>query len=172
MNVKVEIQLTQAPTKRDEKEIFGIVESLTDDPQSIMMTFPTKKTLAIIVEFTIIKAQQIDVVDNIGRAFWMLEHYDDSIISFPKRKSHRSQRKEKEPYTAKQGQYLAFIYYYSKINGSAPAEVDFQRYFEVTPPTIHRMILQLEKRGLITRTPRESRSIQLLLSREELPDLE
>jgi hypothetical protein len=26
------------------------------------------------------------------------------------------------PFTAKQGQYLAFIYYYSKIHGTPPAE--------------------------------------------------
>jgi hypothetical protein len=28
------------------------------------------------------------------------------------------------PFTSKQGQYLAFIYYYSKIHGTAPAEAD------------------------------------------------
>jgi hypothetical protein len=31
--------------------------------------------------------------------------------------------------TAKQGQYLAFIYYYSKFHGIAPAEADFRRFF-------------------------------------------
>ena len=36
------------------------------------------------------------------------------------------------PFTGKQGQYLAFIYYYSKIHGMPPAEADFQRYFRVT----------------------------------------
>ena len=39
------------------------------------------------------------------------------------------------PFTAKQGQYLAFIYYDSKVHGMAPAEADFQRYFRVTPPS-------------------------------------
>ncbi|MEZ4737235.1 MAG: hypothetical protein R3E79_59905 [Caldilineaceae bacterium] len=34
----------------------------------------------------------------------------------------------------KQGQYLAFIYYYTKINGQPPAEADMQRYFRTTPP--------------------------------------
>jgi len=28
------------------------------------------------------------------------------------------------PFTGKQGQYLAFIYYYSKIHGTPPAEAD------------------------------------------------
>jgi hypothetical protein len=36
---------------------------------------------------------------------------------------------ELRPFTVKQGQYLAFIYYYSKIHGMPPAEADFQRYF-------------------------------------------
>jgi repressor LexA len=72
----------------------------------------------------------------------------------------------------KQGQYLAFIYYYTKIHGAAPAEADFRKYFRVTPPAVHQMILTLEAQGFIERTPGEARSIRLRLSRAELPDLE
>lgn len=75
-------------------------------------------------------------------------------------------------YTTKQGQYLAFIYYYTKVNGHPPAEVDMQRYFQVTPPSVHQMVLTLERQGLIERKPRAPRSIRLLLSRAELPDLD
>lgn len=77
----------------------------------------------------------------------------------------------KKAYTGKQGQYLAFIYYYSKIHGRPPAEAEMQQYFRVSPPSVHQMILTLETRGLIERTPRQARSIRLLISREELPDL-
>jgi repressor LexA len=75
-------------------------------------------------------------------------------------------------YTHKQGQYLAFIYYYTKIHGVAPAEGEIQRYFDVTPPSVHQMILTLERLGLITRTPGVARSVQLALPRAGLPDLE
>jgi DNA-binding MarR family transcriptional regulator len=75
-------------------------------------------------------------------------------------------------YTAKQGQYLAFVYYYTKIHRRAPAESEIQQYFEVTPPTVHDMILTLERRGLIARTAGVARSIRLLMTREELPDLQ
>jgi repressor LexA len=78
----------------------------------------------------------------------------------------------KKPLTEKQGQYLAFIHYYTKLNGRPPAEADMQRYFRVTPPSVHQMVLTLEAKGLIERTPGQGRSIRLLLSREELPDLE
>ncbi len=37
-------------------------------------------------------------------------------------------------YTARQGQYLAFIHAYWRLNGRAPAEADFQRFFRVSPP--------------------------------------
>lgn len=77
----------------------------------------------------------------------------------------------KNKYTPRQGQYLAFIYYYTKMNGQPPAEADIEKYFKVTPPTVHQMILTLEKRGLIKRIPRQPRTIQLILPREELPDL-
>ena len=78
---------------------------------------------------------------------------------------------EKIIYTEKQGQYLAFIFYYIKINRIPPAQIDFQRYFSVTPPTVHQMILQLEKKGLITRVPGKARSLSLSIPEELLPKL-
>jgi repressor LexA len=74
-------------------------------------------------------------------------------------------------YTEKQGQYLAFIYYYTKVNGRPPAQADIQRYFKVTPPTVHQMILTLDEKGLLGREPGKARAIRVLLPREELPDL-
>ena len=78
----------------------------------------------------------------------------------------------KKPFTSKQGQYLAFIFYYAKIHGSAPAESDMQNYFKVTPPSVHNMVLALAANGFIERIPGRARSIRLLIPREELPDLE
>lgn len=75
-------------------------------------------------------------------------------------------------YTYKQGQYLAFIHLYSKIHKCAPAELDIQQHFQVTPPSVHQMILTLEARGLISRVPWTARSIQVLVPKEELPDLD
>lgn len=75
-------------------------------------------------------------------------------------------------YTRTQGQYLAFIHYYTKIHGVAPAEADLQRYFQTSPPSIHQMIVSLEKRGFIVRVPGQARSIKLRLTRAQLPDLE
>jgi len=75
-------------------------------------------------------------------------------------------------YTRRQGQFLAFIYYYTKLNGRPPAEADMQRYFQVSPPSVHQMVVTLERRGFIARVPGQGRSIRLLLPREKLPDLE
>ena len=72
----------------------------------------------------------------------------------------------------KQGQYLAFIYYYTKLNGQAPAEADFQRYFRVSPPSVHNMIVKLDESGFISREHGQSRSIRLLVDREHIPDLD
>jgi Mn-dependent DtxR family transcriptional regulator len=75
-------------------------------------------------------------------------------------------------YTPRQGQFLAFLYYYTKLHGRPPSEADMQRYFRVSPPSVHDMVLTLERRGFIAREPGKPRSIQLLLPRAELPDLE
>ena len=74
-------------------------------------------------------------------------------------------------FTDKQGQYLAFIYNYSKMNRRPPAEADIQMYFRVAPPTVHQMILKLQEKGLISRTPGQARSIQVLVPLEVLPHL-
>ena len=76
------------------------------------------------------------------------------------------------PFTAKQGQYLAFIYDYTKIHGVPPAEADFRRFFRVTAPVVHQMIKTLHARGFIDREPGKVRTIRLRLTRAELPDLD
>ena len=74
-------------------------------------------------------------------------------------------------YTPRQGQYLAFIYYYTKIHGRSPSEADMQSFFRVSPPSVHQMVLSLERLGFIERIPGQARSLKLLLNREQLPDL-
>lgn len=80
--------------------------------------------------------------------------------------------KPRAKFTDLQGQYLAFIQTYTTLHGVAPSEADMQRYFRVTPPTVHRMVLALEQRGLLQRVPGRGRSIRLLLSPDEIPKLE
>jgi DNA-binding MarR family transcriptional regulator len=75
-------------------------------------------------------------------------------------------------FTENQGQYLAFIHTYTLLNRMPPAEADFQRFFEVTPPSVHQMILELERRGLISRVPRQPRTIKVMLPPEDLPPLQ
>ena len=74
-------------------------------------------------------------------------------------------------FTDTQGQYLAFIHAYALVNGRPPAEADMQRFFAVTPPSVHNMIKELERRGLITRVPRQPRSIAISVPEDELPRL-
>jgi hypothetical protein len=75
-------------------------------------------------------------------------------------------------FTVKQGQYLAFIYHYTKVHRQPPAEADLERYFRVSPPSIHEMIKTLQRNGLIEKIPGQARSIRLLVPPEQLPPLE
>jgi Mn-dependent DtxR family transcriptional regulator len=74
-------------------------------------------------------------------------------------------------FSEKQGQYLAFIYYYEKLNGRPPSEADMANYFRVSPPSVHDMVLRLEAGGFIARTPGKARSIRLLVPGAALPNL-
>ena len=74
-------------------------------------------------------------------------------------------------FTPKQGQYLAFIHLYTHLHRRPPAETDMQEYFRVSPPSVHQMVLALERAGFIRRQPRTPRSIKLLVDPKHLPDL-
>ena len=78
-------------------------------------------------------------------------------------KSGTARSPSAQGFTEKQGQYLAFIYTYSHIFRRPPAETDMQRHFQVSPPSVHQMIVTLERNGLIRRQPGVARSIQVLV---------
>src|SRR5208337_3124881 len=63
------------------------------------------------------------------------------------------------------------IHHYATLHGRPPAEAEMVQFFQVTPPTVHQMILTLERRGLITRAPDQARSIKTTLPPEKLPPL-
>lgn len=75
-------------------------------------------------------------------------------------------------WTERQGQYLAFIYDYTKVNRQPPAETDIARFFGLAPPSVHRMVVELVDRGLLAKTPGAARSLRVLVRRAELPELE
>jgi repressor LexA len=71
-------------------------------------------------------------------------------------------------FTEKPGQYLAFIYYYTKSHRRPPAEADMQRYFGTSAPSVHNIVVKLRDRGFTTRTPGSARSIQILVAPDEI----
>ena len=82
-----------------------------------------------------------------------------------------SLRSTEPNFTPKQGQYLAFMYAYTHVLGRPPAEADLQRHFGVSPPSVHQMVLTLERARLIRRKPGVARSIDVLVAPEFLPIL-
>ena len=53
-----------------------------------------------------------------------------------------------------------------------PAETDMQRHFQVSPPSVHQMVVTLERNGLIRRQPGIPRSIEILVAPEQIPILD
>jgi DNA-binding MarR family transcriptional regulator len=88
------------------------------------------------------------------------------------RKSGAARSLSARRFTEKQGQYLAFIYTYSHMFRRPPAETDMQRHFQVSPPSVHQMVVTLERNGLIRRQPGVPRSIQILVALEDIPILD
>ena len=72
-------------------------------------------------------------------------------------------------FTPKQGQYLAFIHWYTRVHRVAPAEADLQAYFATSPSAVHQMILTLKRQGLIAHDSGRARSIRVLVPFDDLP---
>jgi DNA-binding MarR family transcriptional regulator len=75
-------------------------------------------------------------------------------------------------FTHRQGQYLAYFYFYRKLHRIGPAQADLARFFRVAPPTVHQMITTLKKLGLAVDEPGAPRSIRVAIPKEEIPELE
>lgn len=75
-------------------------------------------------------------------------------------------------FTHRQGQFLAFIYWYTKLHRQSPAELDMVIYFGVMPPSVHSMVVKLHQLGLITRQAGKPRTIRVAIPKEEIPELE
>ncbi len=75
-------------------------------------------------------------------------------------------------FTHRQGQFLAFIYWYTKLHRQSPAELDMVIYFGLTPPSVHSMVVKLHQLGLITRQPGQARTVRVTIPKGEIPELE
>src|SRR6202047_3118831 len=88
------------------------------------------------------------------------------------RKSGAARSLRAQSFTEKQAQHLPFISPYPHFSRPPPAETDMQRHFQVSPPSVHQMIVTLERNGLIRRQPGIARSIQVLVAPKHLTILD
>ena len=72
-------------------------------------------------------------------------------------------------FTPKHARYLTYIHLYTRLHRRA--EIDMPEYVRVRPPSVHQMVLTLERAGFIKRQPRTPRSIELLADPMLLPEL-
>jgi hypothetical protein len=86
----------------------------------------------------------------------------------------KSSKPSSDAPTRQQGQFLAFIREYMMRNhaGVAPTHAAFQKFFNLTPPSVNSMLIRLEQRGFIKRIPGQARAIQLVISPDCIPNLE
>lgn len=77
--------------------------------------------------------------------------------------------KSDNKWTVRQGQFLAFIFYYTKVNKRPPAEADIQTYFNISSASTHQMVKMLVDKNLLQKIPRQSRSMRILVNEDKLP---
>ena len=92
MHVCVEVHLSVRPTEKHREQARSAASYLTDNDESVRISFPRRTPKRVLAEVTIPKARQIDVVDRIAKAFWDVDDYGTCTIWFPKpeRKKRRT----------------------------------------------------------------------------------
>ena len=175
MNVRVKIVMASEFNPTDVDEMFTAAKALTNDADNIHVYETRGNDVSIWAEFIVDDVPQGKIVDRIRQVFeFNMSNFGDISITFPENitEAAKPTKKSNSRITKKQGQYLSFIYFYTKVNKIPPAESDFQKYFNVSPPSIHHMIIKLEEKGFISRVRNTPRSIKLLVNRAEIPDLD
>jgi hypothetical protein len=89
----------------------------------------------------------------------------------PSRRPDRRPEKKERRFTHRQGQFLAYIHLYRRRHGRGPAESNMVRFFGVTPPSVHGMLVRLEELGLVARQPGVARSVCVVIPEGEIPEL-
>ena len=76
--------------------------------------------------------------------------------------------------TPQQGQFLAYIrdYMLRNLHALAPTHAEFQKFFNLTPPSVNSMLKRLDERGFIRRIPGKARAIELTIDPELIPILD
>jgi hypothetical protein len=90
----------------------------------------------------------------------------------PRARAGSRKRAPKPAFTRRQGQFLAFIHQYHRLHRRGPAELDLVKFFGLTPPSVHGMLVRLEELGLVTREPGVARSVRVAVPEEDIPSLE
>ncbi len=96
MNVSVNIVLGVPALEKHRRQMRQVARMLTNAASSVRVFQFAEEPRWLGVSFTIPNARQVGVVDRIGRAFWMIEDYQDMSIGFgPERR--RTKRSRKPP---------------------------------------------------------------------------
>jgi repressor LexA len=76
----------------------------------------------------------------------------------------------KAPFTARQGDYLAFIHRFTTQRGVAPSFEEIAAHFGTSAPSVNGMIKTLERRQFLSRVPGVARSLRVLVPAAALPE--
>jgi hypothetical protein len=89
------------------------------------------------------------------------------MVQTPSSSDSQTEKPLSPAFTPRQGQFLAFIHLYRKLHRRSPAELDMVKFFRVTPPSVHGMVIKLAQLGLIAREPGGPFPVRVCFARRE-----
>ncbi len=95
MAVGVKVELTAPADQKNICEVRSAAMAMTDDKQSVHVSFVADDPRAMIAGFTMTKARQMDVVDKIMNEFALfMENYNTQSVWFPHLGRKRTQKRK------------------------------------------------------------------------------
>jgi MarR family len=157
MRTEVNIQLPGSPTRADFGRVMAVLAAWLGETEQLTISTDLA-TSSIQLAFVLPDQHATLTAAQLERAFRDgLPHCLDVTVL-----TEKPSRKPRNVPNATQARYLDYIEAYTKLHRQSPSQAEIQKYLQVTPPTVHQMILRLEKLGFLTRVPGQARSLNVV----------
>ena len=160
MRTEVSIQLPGSPTRAD----FGMTMAVLAAWLGVTAPISICTDLAsssIQLAFVLPKKHAGMTAAQLERAFLDGLPHCLGVMVLTQKPSGEPTKPRNVP-NATQARYLDYIAAYTKLHRQSPSQLEIQKYLQVAAPTVHQMILRLEKLGFLTRVPGQARSLKVV----------
>ena len=160
MWTEVNIQLLTSPTRGDFGRILAVLEAWLGETAQLTIGTDLASS-SIQLTFVLPDKHATMTAAQLEQSFLDVLPHCLGVTVLTQKPSGQPAKPRNVP-NATQARYLDYIEAYTKLHRQSPSQLEIQKYLQVAAPTVHQMILRLEKLGFLTRVPGQARSLKVV----------